>query len=247
MVGPAPAGDWRRRRRHLRKLLKVSPEQQRDLARLPAWARSKPPAEPSPPRPLAPSRPSEPEPAIRSPLGGDQGQRFRRGRLIHRLLQTLPELAVEQRAEAGERFLARPLHGLSTQQQAEILRETLTVLEDSRFGALFGPGSQAEVPIVGVIPKQQKSGLFRDAEVISGQVDRLLVRDGKVWIVDYKTNRPAPRDPEAVPAIYLKQMASYRRVLQQVYPELQIETLLLWTDGPRLMHLSDALLADHAP
>lgn len=223
------------------------PELQRDLARLPGWARAKPPAEPSPPRPLAPSRPSAPEPAVRSPLGGDQGQRFRRGRLIHRLLQTLPELASEQRVEAGQRYLSRPLHGLSPDQQSEILRETLDVIDNSLFGALFGPGSQAEVPIVGVIPQKRDSGLFRDAEVISGQVDRLLVSDNKVWIIDYKTNRPAPLDPESVPTIYLKQMASYRAVLQQVYPDKQIETLLLWTDGPRLMHLSDALLADHAP
>ena len=223
------------------------PELQRDFARLPAWARAKPPSEPSPPRPLAPSRPSESEPAIRSPLGGDQGQRFRRGRLIHRLLQTLPDLADSQREAAGQRYLARALHGLSEGQQAEILSETLAVIEDSRFGALFGPGSQAEVPIVGVIPKSQDPGRFRDAEVISGQVDRLLVSDDRVWVVDYKTNRPAPRDPGAVPAIYLKQMASYRAVLRQVYPDRQIETLLLWTDGPRLMHLSDALLADHAP
>ncbi len=223
------------------------PELQRDLARLPVWARAKPPAEPSPPRPLAPSRPSSPEPAVRSPLGGDQGQRFRRGRLIHRLLQTLPELAAEQRADAGQRFLSRPLHGLTAEQQAEILGETLAVIEDSRFGALFGPGSQAEVPIVGVIPKGQETDRMRDAEVISGQVDRLLVGEDKIWIIDYKTNRPAPRDPAAVPVIYLKQMASYRAVLRQVYPGRQIETLLLWTDGPRLMHLSDALLADHAP
>ena len=223
------------------------PEVQRDLARLPAWARARPPAEPSPPRPLAPSRPSGQEPAVRSPLGGDRGQRFRRGRLIHRLLQTLPELTPAQREEAGGRFLARALHGLSAEQQVEILGETLAVIEDSRFGALFGPGSQAEVPIVGVIPKGQDSGASRDAEVISGQVDRLLVNGNRVWIIDYKTNRPAPHDPEAVPAIYLKQMASYRAVLKQVYPEKQIETLLLWTDGPRLMHLSDALLADYAP
>ncbi|WP_282604435.1 double-strand break repair helicase AddA [Pelagibius sp. Alg239-R121] len=223
------------------------PEAQRGTARLPAWAGAKPPAEPSPPRPLAPSRPSGPEPAVRSPLGGDRGQRFRRGRLIHRLLQTLPELAFERREEAGRRFLARPLHDLTEAQQIEILDETLAVIEDSRFGALFGPGSQAEVPVVGVVPQRRDSSLFRGAEVISGQVDRLLVTDNKVWIIDYKTNRPAPLDPEAVPAIYLKQMASYRSVLRQIYPDKQIETLLLWTDGPRLMHLSDALIADHAP
>ncbi len=224
-----------------------SAEVRRSPVKLPAWAQAQPPAEPSPPRPLAPSRPSEVEPAVRSPLGLDRGKQFRRGRLIHRLLQTLPELPFDQRAEAGHRFLARALHDLTDAQQAEILAETLDVIDDSRFSALFGPGSQAEVPVVGVIPESRKSGRQRSAEVISGQVDRLLVTDEKVWIIDYKTNRPPPVDPKEVPAIYLKQMASYQAVLKQIYPDKQIESLLLWTDGPRLMHLSDALLADHAP
>ncbi len=223
------------------------PEIRRGPAKLPAWAQAEPPAEPSPPRPLAPSRPSETEPAVRSPLGGDRGRKFRRGRLIHRLLQTLPDLPLDQRGSAGRRFLSRELHGLTKVQQSEILDETLAVIEDSRFSALFGPGSQAEVPVVGVIPESRRAGKYRNAEVISGQVDRLLVTGEKVWIIDYKTNRPAPLEPEAVPVIYLKQMASYKTVLKQIYPDKQIECLLLWTDGPRLMHLSDALLADHAP
>lgn len=222
-------------------------ESRRSPAKLPAWATMEPPAEPSPPRPLAPSRPSQSEPAVRSPLGGDRGKQFRRGRLIHRLLQTLPDLPPDQRFKAGQRFLAQRLHGLTEEQQRAILSETLDVLNDARFSGLFGPNSQAEVPVVGVVPESRKAGRHRSAEVISGQVDRLLVSDEKIWIVDYKTNRPPPSEPKDVPAIYLKQMASYRAVLQQIYPDREIESLLLWTDGPRLMHLSDALLADHAP
>lgn len=220
---------------------------QRGPGLLPVWATAAPPNEPSPPRPLAPSRPSGAEPAVRSPLGGDRGRQFRRGRLVHRLLQTLPELPAQQREQAGRRFLARSLHGLSEEQQAEILGETLAVIEDSRFGALFAPGSQAEVPVVGVVPRSRGTGKFHDSEVISGQVDRLLVTEDTVSVIDYKTNRPAPKTPEAVPVIYLRQMASYHAVLKQIYPDKRIETLLLWTDGPRLMHLSDAQIKDNAP
>ena len=38
--------------------------------------------------------------------------RFRRGLVIHRLLQTLADIARERRLEAGRRFLALPAHGL---------------------------------------------------------------------------------------------------------------------------------------
>ena len=59
---------------------------------LPGWAHEPAPAEPSPSRPLAPSR-TEPDPPVRSPIGdGDELNRFKRGTIIHDLMQWLPEL-----------------------------------------------------------------------------------------------------------------------------------------------------------
>ncbi len=213
-----------------------------DMA-LPDWASEPPAAEPRPPRPLAPSRPSVEEPAVRSPLGPDQGYRYHRGRLIHRLLQSLPDLPHARRLEAGRRYLAQPLHELSPDQQGEILFETLAVLDEPGFAPLFGPGSRAEVPIVGLL--EDDAGAH--ARVVSGQVDRLVVTSDEVLVVDYKTNRPPPLDEADVPALYLRQMASYHAVLQRIYPELPVRCLLLWTDGPRLMQISDAMLHSHEP
>ena len=224
---------------------------------LPAWARTAAPAEPAPPQPLAPSRPRDSEPPVRSPLAvgdtfgpgdergvpgrGDDGRRFKRGRLIHRLLQTLPDLPAAERAAAGARFLASPLHDLTAAEAEEILAEALGVLSAPALAALFGPGSRAEVPLAGVV------GRAAESQVISGQVDRLLIEDRTISLVDFKTQRPAPRTPESVPTYYLRQMAAYRALLAQIYPDREIRSFLLWTDQPRLMQLSDALLAGHAP
>jgi len=71
-----------------------------------------PPAEPDPPRPLAPSRLSGAEPPALSPLAVQGRNRFKRGLLVHRLLQALPELPIEEREIAARRFLALPTHGL---------------------------------------------------------------------------------------------------------------------------------------
>ena len=210
-------------------------------APLPPWAEHQPLPEPAPPKPLAPSRPADLEPAVRSPLGADDGLRFRRGLIVHRLLQSLPDLPAARRRLAAERFLARPLHGLDGDQQAALLAETLAVLEHPDFAPLFGPGSRAEVPIVGTIEGR------RGTEVVSGQVDRLVVTDRAVLVIDYKTNRPAPESAERVAPLYLRQMAVYRAVLRGIYPDRPVGCLLLWTEGPRIMQLSDALLADHAP
>jgi len=204
---------------------------------LPAWAQSPPSDEPDPPRPLAPSRPEEDEPAVRSPVGPDDGRRYKRGRLIHRLLQSLPEVAPEHRASTARSWLARPAHGLRPEARDEMVTEVLGVLDHPDYAHLFGPGSRAEVPLTGLV----------QGRVISGQVDRLLISSDSVTVLDYKTNRPVPPDLSAVPTIYLRQMAAYRSVLRLIYPDMPVRCVLLWTDGPHLMTIEDNLLDGYTP
>ncbi|WP_135081165.1 double-strand break repair helicase AddA [Terasakiella sp. SH-1] len=199
---------------------------------LPDWAKSMPGREPSPPRPLAPSCPAEPEPATRSPLGSDHGYRFKRGNIIHALLQTLPELPMSEREEAARSYLSSPAHDLSETQQEEITAETLRVLHDEEFAAVFAPGSQAEVPIVGEV----------NGRVISAQVDRLLVKSDEIVIIDYKTNRPPPRTVKKVPTLYINQMKAYRQALELIYPDKPVRCVLLWTDTPKLMEIPPTML-----
>ena len=207
------------------------------LPALPRWARRPPEREPSPPRPLVPSAPEGEDVPVRSPLRGDGGAGLRRGRLVHRLLELLPELAPEHRPQAARHFLAGPAHGLGAAEQAEIAAQTLAVLEDPSFARLFGAGSRAEVALTGIV----------GARAVSGQVDRLLVGDDEVLVVDYKTNRLPPEREDEVPEVYLKQMAAYRAVLRLIYPRHEVRCALLWTEGPRLMGLSETALNAASP
>ena len=206
-------------------------------AAAPAWLRQQPTAEPRPPRPLTPSKPEDDDPPVRRPLDGADGRRFRRGTIIHRLLQSLPDLPLAEREAAARRYLDNPAHDLAPEARLEIMQETMRVLGDSAFSALFGPGSQGEVPIVGRLGPL----------VIAGQVDRLLVSGEEVFIVDYKTNRPSPEKLENVAESYLKQVAAYAAILASIYPKHSIRCALLWTDGPRLMELPHEILREHAP
>jgi ATP-dependent helicase/nuclease subunit A len=167
--------------------------------------------------------------------------RFRRGLLIHRLLELLPELPRERLPDACRRFLARPIHELDAGAQEEIARETLGVLDDPVFAPLFGPGSRAEVRVAGEI-----AGVH-GTMVLSGQVDRLVVTAENVLVLDYKTNRPPPTVEDEVAEIYLRQMAAYRAVLRSIYPGRTVGCALLWTDSPRLMPLSSRLLDRYSP
>ena len=199
----------------------------------PGWLLNPPPAEPTPSRPLAPSRPKLGEPAVRSPLARGDKDRFRRGLLAHRLLQLLPALPEARREQAGRAFLARPVHALVEAEAAELLAEVMGVLTAPALAPLFGPDSLAEAPIVGLGP---------DGQAISGQVDRLAVTDEGIWLADYKTLRPVPPSAEAVPPAYLAQMAGYRALLRDLYPERAIRISLIFTDGPKVIDLDEALL-----
>lgn len=204
---------------------------------LPDWASNAPPAEPVPTKPLAPSRPAEDEPAVQAPFAADARARYRRGTVIHHLLQTLPGLARDVRARAAKAFTARPVHDFDDAEQADIVSETLAVLDDARFARLFEPGALAEAPIAGLVGGYS----------ISGQIDRLVVEDDEVLIVDYKTNRSPPENEADVPAVYLHQMAVYRAALSKIYPDRPVRCALLWTQGPKLMELSDSVLDGAAP
>jgi ATP-dependent helicase/nuclease subunit A len=163
-----------------------------------------------------------------SPLAGSDEARFKRGRLIHTLFQFLPELPVDARRDRAMAWLALPAHDLSEKQQAEILQSVFAVLERPGFAHVFGPGARAEVPITGML----------GASIVSGQIDRLVVTDDSVLILDYKTNRPAPTTPDAVSSTYKTQLRLYRDLLKKIWPDKDIRTALLWTDGPSLMDMT---------
>ncbi len=202
---------------------------------LPEWALRRPPPEPMPPRPLAPSRPDGDEPPARSPLAGGEGEgRFLRGRLIHRLLQTLPDLPRESRARAATRFLAGAAPGLDAAQRLTMATEVDAILEAPRFARLFSPGSRAEVPVVGRVGDR----------AIAGVVDRLAVTDREVLVVDYKTDRRPPASGDPIPSLYIRQMAAYRLALACVYPGRGIRCALVWTDGPALTEIPPAAMDD---
>jgi ATP-dependent helicase/nuclease subunit A len=172
-----------------------------------------------------------------SPLALEGGLgRYRRGELIHKLLQLLPDIAPDGRAAAALALLGRE-RDLSEDQRDEMALAALAVLGDERFAPVFAPGSRAEVAIAGTAPDLPK-GL-----AVSGRVDRLLVEPDRVLVIDFKTNRPSPARIEEADHAYLVQMAVYWAVLRAVFPQRRIEAALVWTDGPKLMPIPENVLA----
>jgi ATP-dependent helicase/nuclease subunit A len=213
-------------------------------AELPIWLRTAAPAESPAGGLLRPSDPSE-DLGRRVRTGESLALRARalqRGTLVHRLLQSLPDLTTERRHDAALKYLARNADGWTDGERTTLAEAVLALIGDPRFGQVFGAGSRAEVAIVG---RLQRPG--RPQALVSGQIDRLVVTPSEVLIVDFKTNQTPPELPADAPAGYILQLALYRAVLRKLYPQLPVRAALLWTETPELMEISapalDAQLA----
>ena len=172
------------------------------------------------------------------PFGENHVQRFQRGRLIHALLEILPDVPMQDRDERAHRFLSRCLTEDQDELAADIYETAFQVLNDPALSEVFGPGGRAEAPIVGRGPNLPK-GL-----VINGRIDRMRITDDTVWIIDYKTDRPPPKSVETVAPPYLAQMGSYFDVLSHTYPDKSVKCALLWTHGPHFMVLPESVMLD---
>lgn len=198
---------------------------------LPDWLVKPAPAESAPSPWLRPSSALDHEPVL-GEATTERRRALARGTHVHRLMQSLPNVPPSNRAEAARRHLARQ-RDLDDAERAEIAKHTLRLLGDLRFDALFLPGSKAEISIVGRVGRHS----------VSGQVDRIVVTADEVLIVDYKTNRPAPRsldDAKVRHAGYITQLALYRVVLSRLYPGRPVRAALLWTETPDLMEVPAA-------
>jgi ATP-dependent helicase/nuclease subunit A len=169
--------------------------------------------------------------------------RFLRGTLTHTLLEHLPAVGREDRQAAAAALLASRAPDLDTKVRAQIIAETLAVLEHPELSALFGPDSRAEVPIVATLPSRDGTG---PPLRLTGKIDRLVHTGRAVLIVDYKTNRPPPRQVAEVAEAYLLQLAAYRLGVAALFPGLEVRAALLWTDGARIMEIPRLLLDEHA-
>jgi ATP-dependent helicase/nuclease subunit A len=167
---------------------------------------------------------------------------LQRGTLVHRLLQSLPDLAVERRREAALGFLARNASDWAEADRAALADKVLALIGDHRFAEVFAAGSRPEVAIVG---RLERPGW--PPALVSGQIDRLVVRPDEVLIVDFKTNQAAPGNAAEAPTAYVRQLALYRAVLARLYPQRVIRAALLWTETLEFAEISapalDAALA----
>ncbi len=211
-----------------------------ERSELPSWLRQSVAAEAPAAPPLSPSSAFDEEigrGALASGSAADRQRALLRGRIVHRLMQSLPDIPTPRRNDALERYLGHAAREFSRAEHTEIARQVFAILDDDNFAPIFAAGSRAEVPIVGRIARPDGG-----TEGVSGQVDRLSLTDDAVLIADYKTDGAVPHRLDDVPAPYIAQLALYRAVLTRLYPQKTIRAALLFTIGPSFVELPAAAL-----
>jgi ATP-dependent helicase/nuclease subunit A len=154
-----------------------------------------------------------------------QTMAMQRGIIIHRLFELLLDLPDLRREEAALTYLRN--------QQIVIedlpLQEILLILQSEILIPFCQGQAVAEMEIAA------PDGNLR-------RLDRVVVSNGIVKILDFKTSAAFPREVTSTPTAILDQLAGYATVMQQIYPEHQIECYLLWTAGPVLHYVPETML-----
>lgn len=183
-------------------------------------------AETTPPQPVLPSLAEQARDA--------EGAR-KEGLALHALLQHLG------RVERGEWAMVAP-RALETllpdhpERHEPVAARAISILSRPELSALFGPNSRAEVPFL--LPVRRKGTRVQ----LTGRMDRLVVDDSSVLVVDYKSDALPPRRAEDVPRNYLTQLGLYALVAGQLFPGRKVSAAILWTELESLMNLPPALL-----
>ncbi len=202
----------------------------------PRWLDVMAPQEARPLRPLAPSNlgsddESNPPPSPQLQAAAE------RGRMLHALFERLPDVPPDRREAVADHWLKGAGGIADAGRRMALTADALAVVNNPEFAAVFAPGTLAEAPLAGVV----------DTIVISGTVDRLLVSDDQVLVVDFKTGRRVPRTIAQAPASHLRQMSAYVCLLRGIFPDKEVKAALLYTNGPALMPLPLELIELHKP
>jgi len=156
-----------------------------------------------------------------------------RGTLVHALLERLPALAPEHRETMARAYVHARAPRLPAEIRESVIANAVGVLDHADLRALFGPSSRAEAPIAGKI-------LTIEGDLmVSGQIDRLAVLENEVLVADFKTTARALRPGQPAPQSYVAQLALYRMLLSEIYPDKRIRTFLVWTAGPVIHELME--------
>jgi ATP-dependent helicase/nuclease subunit A len=156
-----------------------------------------------------------------------------RGKLLHAMFERITDAGS---LAAATQWLEATVRDPAIDKK-QLMVAVAAVITNPEWSVFFSPAARAEVPLAAVVGDT----------VISGRVDRLVIEPGLVRLVDFKTGRSVPDDENGVIVPYLRQMAHYVAALEMIFPDAAVEASLLFTHAPKLISLSNAIIAPYKP
>ncbi len=196
---------------------------------LPQVFRETPAEAPKPQETLSPSDLGGAK-ALPGDAGQDEEAAKLRGTRLHLLLEHLPGMSPQSWPE----LCARLLPDIPDSESQALLDEAIAVLTNDALKEIFAPNALTEVPVTAEVFGRRMHGV----------IDRLIVTETEVQVVDFKSNATVPDDPSACPQGLLRQMGAYANAVSQIYPDHTIRTAILWTRTAQLMWLPHDIVTD---
>ena len=198
---------------------------------LPIWATTQAMSPPELAVALAPSELGGAKSLDGESSGLDEEAAMLRGRQLHRLLEHLPRSPSSDWPEIARQLLGFGEDAAAPDAVAALLSEATAVMNSPELAHVFAHDVLAEVDITAELPELA-------GQRIHGTIDRLIVSADRVLAVDFKSNTVVPARPRDVQDGILRQMGAYLAALEQVYPDRQVDTTILWTRTATLMPLA---------
>lgn len=143
-----------------------------------------------------------------------------KGVTIHKILQWAVHAEEGHRKVLVKKYIQAL--SLSKEEKEKIKAAVEAVISHTDFDRFFNKKTRTEVPIHGWIENNH----------IRVILDVLTIFDTekKIYIVDYKTGAFLEKYRMSPPMSYLKQMSLYKRLVQEIYPDYEVVSALLWTE-----------------
>jgi ATP-dependent helicase/nuclease subunit A len=150
-------------------------------------------------------------------------QAVEEGIATHKLIEMMADAPLAMRREEGTRWAKRlKLH-------LPLVDRLHMVLQHPDLAVFFNDEAQSEVAIGG-------------ANGFSGRIDRMVVADDCIYLLDYKTNRH-PLATIGPNHLYALQMANYAKFLKLAFPDHSLKAALLWTQTGAVTWISHTVLS----
>ncbi|KKB76132.1 hypothetical protein VW29_20475 [Devosia limi DSM 17137] len=166
---------------------------------------------------------------------GDAETARREGIALHALLQHLGKVEPALWAAVVPKALLALLPDTPERHDA-LGAKAISILTRPELAAIFGANSRPEIPFL--------VDALRDGQPIrlAGRIDRLVIDEAGVMVVDYKSDAVVPDRPDSVPGNYLTQLGLYALVAGQLFPGRTVSAAILWTSLESLTNLPPDVL-----